>query len=397
MDNIKFFSNNINICDKTIILRLDLNVPILEKEIQDETRILINLPFLKNLLEKKAKVIIISHLGRPKGIKSSSLSLTPVYKFLKKHLNNNVYFFTGDINNKETKSKFSYLKSGEILLLENIRFFKEENENDDNFAKILASLGDIYINDAFSCSHRKQASIHKITKYVKDCYGGPLLKKEILAINSILQDKKEPVTCIIGGSKISTKINVIINLIKNVNNIVIVGAMANNFLTYGGFKIGKSLVEKNSNETIKKIYSEALKYKCKIYVPEDVNVSKDLKGSGKVKKLDLIDHDDIILDIGPSTINTIKQIIDNSNMVLWNGPAGYFENRNFANGTLAIAKKISENTYNKSLVSILGGGDTLSAINKENGKFSFTHLSTAGGAFLEFLEGKDLPGISVLK
>ncbi len=397
MDNIKFFSDNINICDKTIILRLDLNVPIFEKEIQDETRILINLPFLKNLLEKKAKVIIISHLGRPKGLRSSSLSLTPVYKFLKKHLKNNVYFFTGDINNKETKSKFSYLKSGEILLLENIRFFKEESENDDNFAKILASLGDIYINDAFSCSHRKQASIHKITKYIKDCYGGPLLKKEIFAINSILHNKKEPVTCIIGGSKISTKINVIINLIKNVNNIVIVGAMANNFLIYGGFKIGKSLVEKNSNETIKKIYSEALKYKCKIYIPEDANVAKDLKGSGKVKKLDLIDQDDIILDIGPNTINTIKQIIDNSNMVLWNGPAGYFENINFADGTLAIAKKISENTNNKSLVSILGGGDTISAINKDNSKFSFTHLSTAGGAFLEFLEGKDLPGISVLK
>ena len=376
MDNIKFFSDNINICDKTIILRLDLNVPIFEKEIQDETRILINLPFLKNLLEKKAKVIIISHLGRPKGLRSSSLSLTPVYKFLKKHLKNNVYFFTGDINNKETK---------------------EESENDDNFAKILASLGDLYINDAFSCSHRKQASIHKITKYIKDCYGGPLLKKEIFAINSILHNKKEPVTCIIGGSKISTKINVIINLIKNVNNIVIVGAMANNFLIYGGFKIGKSLVEKNSNETIKKIYSEALKYKCKIYIPEDANVAKDLKGSGKVKKLDLIDQDDIILDIGPNTINTIKQIIDNSNMVLWNGPAGYFENINFADGTLAIAKKISENTNNKSLVSILGGGDTISAINKDNSKFSFTHLSTAGGAFLEFLEGKDLPGISVLK
>ena len=397
MDNIKFFSDNINICDKTIILRLDLNVPIFEKKIQDETRILINLPFLKNLLEKKAKLIIISHLGRPKGLRSSSLSLTPVYKSLKKYLNHNVYFFTGDINDKETTNKFSYLKGGEILLLENIRFFKEENENNDNFAKILASLGDMYINDAFSCSHRKQASIHKITKYIKDCYGGPLLKKEILAINSILQDKKEPVTCIIGGSKISTKINVIINLIKNVNNIIIVGAMANNFLIYGGFKIGKSLVEKNSNETITKIYSEALKCKCKIYIPEDAIVSKDLKGSGKVKKLDLIDQDDIILDIGPSTINTIKQIIDNSNMVLWNGPAGYFENRNFANGTLAIAKKISENTNNKSLVSILGGGDTISAINKDNTKFSFTHLSTAGGAFLEFLEGKDLPGISVLK
>ena len=199
MSKIKYFSENLKVQSKTIILRLDLNVPLNEKEIQDTTRILLNLPFLKNLIKKKAKIIIISHLGRPKGVKNSELSLAPIYKFLKEQLETNVYFFMGDIN-EETKSKFAYLKEGEIILLENIRFFEGENKNDDSFVKKLASLGDIYINDAFSCSHREQASIHKITKYIKDCYAGPLLKKEVAAIDTIIQNKKKPVTCIIGGS-----------------------------------------------------------------------------------------------------------------------------------------------------------------------------------------------------
>jgi len=396
MGKIKYFSENLDIQNKTIILRLDLNVPLNEKEIQDTTRILLNLPFLKNLIKKKAKVVIVSHLGRPKGRKDNKLSLTPVYKFLKNQLETNVYFFMGDIN-EDTKSKFSYLKEGEVILLENIRFFEGENKNDDKFAKKLASLGDIYINDAFSCCHREQASIHKITKYIKESYGGPLLKKEVNAINTIIQNKKEPITCVIGGSKISTKINVITNLIKNVDNIIIVGAMANNFLTFKGFKVGKSLIEKDAKKIIDAIYIEAKKYNCNIFIPEDCNVSTDFEGSGKTKKQDSIDENEIILDIGPKTIKNIEKIIDQSNTVLWNGPAGYFENKYFAIGTLAIAKKISENTAKKSLISILGGGDTVSAINKSKDKFAFTHLSTAGGAFLEFLEGKDLPGLNVLK
>ena len=396
MSKIKYFSENLEVQSKTIILRLDLNVPLNEKKIQDESRILTSLPFLKNLIKKKAKIVIISHLGRPKGVKNNELSLTPIYKFLKEQLETNVYFFMGDIN-EETKSKFAYLKEGEIILLENIRFFEGENKNDDNFAKKLASLGDIYINDAFSCCHREQASIHKITKYIKESYAGPLLKKEVAAIDAIIQNKKEPVTCIIGGSKISTKINVITNLIKNVNNIIIVGAMANNFLTFKGFKVGKSLIEKDSKKIIDNIYAEAKKYNCNIVIPEDCNVSTNFEGSGKTKKQDSIDENEIVLDIGPKTINNIRSIIDQSNTVLWNGPAGYFENKNFSTGTLAIAKKISENTTKKSLVSILGGGDTISAISKSKDKFSFTHLSTAGGVFLEFLEGKDLPGLNVLK
>jgi phosphoglycerate kinase len=396
MSKIKYFSEDLNVQNKTIILRLDLNVPLIEKKIQDETRILLNLPLLKSLIEKKAKIIIVSHLGRPKGMKDSELSLVPIYKFLKDQLNTNVYFFMGDIN-KETKKKFSYLKESEVILLENIRFFKGENDDDDDFAKKLASLADIYINDAFSCSHRKQASIHKITKHIKEYYGGPLLKREVKSISSVIQNKKEPVTCIIGGSKISTKINVISNLIKNVNNIIIIGAMANNFLTFKGFKVGKSLIEKGTDKLINLVYIEAKKHNCNIFIPKDCNVSVNFESSGKTKNLDSINENDIILDIGPKTIKNIESIIDESNTVLWNGPAGYFENKDFSTGTLAIAKKISENTEKKSLISIIGGGDTISAINKGSVKFSFTHLSTAGGAFLEFLEGKDLPGLNVLK
>ncbi|MFL2889538.1 MAG: phosphoglycerate kinase [Pelagibacteraceae bacterium] len=397
MSGINYLPEDLDIKNKSIIVRLDLNVPIINNKIQDFTRILTSLPLLENLIKRKAKVIIITHLGRPEGVKNKDLSLVPIYKFLKEKINTNIYFFMGNID-KETKEKSSYLKSGEILLIDNIRFFKGESENDESFAKILSSLGEIYINDAFSCSHRKQASIHKITKYINKCYGGPLLKNELKAINLVIKDKKIPVTCIIGGSKISTKINVISNLISNVNNIVIVGAMANNFLAFKGLEVGKSLIEKNSNMIIERIYSEAKKKNCKIIIPLDCSVSTNLEGDSFSKKnADKINKNELILDIGPKTIKEIEEIIDKSNTVLWNGPAGYFENRKFALGTNSIANKISENTINNSLISILGGGDTLSAINKIERKLKFTHLSTAGGAFLEYLEGKDLPGLSVLK
>ena len=396
MSGIKYFSEDLAIENKTIILRVDLNVPIIEKKIQDFTRISLTLPFLKELIKKKSKIILISHLGRPKGFKDSTLSLQPVYRYLKEKLNTNTYFYTGEINS-ELKAKCSYLKNGEILLIENIRFFKEESDNEENFSKKIGELGDIYINDAFSCSHRKQASIHGVVKFVKDAYAGPLLKKELSAIDSIVKNKKKPVTCIIGGSKISTKIAVISNLIKSANNIVIVGAMANNFLIYKNYEIGKSLKEDSSHKVVKKILQEAKSHKCSIVIPEDFLVSKNFEGSAIIRNIKSIKKDDIILDIGPKTLKIIEKIIDNSNTVMWNGPAGYFENKNFAVGTNFLAQKISNNTIKKSLVSVLGGGDTISAINKSGLKLSFTHLSTAGGAFLEYLEGKDLPGLSVLK
>tara|TARA_B110000444_G_C18842016_1_gene599533 strand:+ start:1432 stop:2622 length:1191 start_codon:yes stop_codon:yes gene_type:complete len=396
MFGIKYFPDNLDVENKKIIIRLDLNVPLKNKEVQDDTRLSLTIPFLKKLIEKKAKIIIISHLGRPKGTRENEYSLMPIYKYLKEKIDSNVYFFMGAIDN-ETKNKSSYLKSGEILLIDNIRFFKGENENDDDFAKKLASLGDIYINDAFSCSHRKQASIHKITKFINESFGGPLLKKEIEAINLVIKSKKNPVTCIIGGSKISTKINVISQLMQIANNIIIVGAMANNFLLFKGHKVGKSLIEKGAEKIIDNIYSNSIKKNCKIIIPIDCNVSQNFMGSSNYQNINSIKSDDIILDIGPETIKNVESIIDNSNTVLWNGPAGYFENKNFATGTNSIAKKISENTIKKSLISVIGGGDTISAINKIENKLSFTHLSTAGGAFLEYLEGKDLPGLSVLK
>ena len=396
MDKINFFPDNLEIKNQKVILRLDLNVPLKDKIILDDTRIVLCLPFLKKLIEKKAKIIIISHLGRPKGVRDPALSLMPVYKYLKKKLKTNLYFFMGNFDD-EVKDKFSHLKEGEVMLIENIRYFKEETDDDENFSKKLASLGDIYINDAFSCSHRKQSSIHKITKFINRSFAGPLLKKEIDAINLVINNKKEPVTCIIGGSKISTKINVIISLIEKINNLIIVGAMANNFFIYNNFKVGKSLIEINTKEIIKEIYDKASKNNCKIIIPEDCVVGTSFEGEGKNKNLEHILEDEIILDIGSKTVKKIKQIIEQSNTVLWNGPAGYFENENFLNGTMSIAETISKNTQEKSLISVLGGGDTLAAINKSKNKLFFSHLSTAGGAFLEYLEGKDLPGLSVLK
>ena len=396
MSEINFFPENLEIKDLKVILRLDLNVPIKNKIIIDFTRINLCLPFINRLIEKKAKIIIISHLGRPKGINIPELSLMPIYKFLKDMLKTNVYFFRGAFDN-ETNEKFSHLKGGEVILIENIRFFKEEIDDDESFSRKLGSLGDIYINDAFSCSHRKQASVHNITKFVKNSYAGPLLKKEITAINFVIKNKKEPVTCIIGGSKISTKIDVITNLIKKVNNIIIVGAMANNFFVYNNLKIGKSLFEENTNKLIKDIYKKADLNNCEILIPEDCMVGTDFDGSGKNKNLNEVLDNEIILDIGKNTIKNIQKKINESNTILWNGPAGYFENENFSRGTLSIAENISKNTIERSLISVLGGGDTLAAVNKIKNKLSFSHLSTAGGAFLEYLEGKDLPGISVLK
>jgi phosphoglycerate kinase len=396
MLGIKYFPQKLNVDGKKIIVRVDLNVPLKDKKIQDPTRILQVLPFLQDLIKRKSKIILISHLGRPKGVRNSNLSLLPIYKYLKEKLNTNMYFYTGEINN-EIKTKCSYLKESEVLLIENIRFFKEEIENDENFSKKLGELGEIYINDAFSCSHRKQSSICNITKFVKEIYAGPLLKKEIIAINLVVKNKKDPVTCIIGGSKVSSKINVISNLMKIASNIIIVGAMANNFLAYKKYEIGKSLKEENSEDVVERILREAEVNKCKILIPEDFLVSKSFEGESISRDIESVKKDEIILDIGPKTVKIIEEIIDNSNTVMWNGPAGYFENKNFALGTNAIAQKVSENTKNKSLTSVLGGGDTVSAINKCGPDLSFTHLSTAGGAFLEYLEGKDLPGLSVLK
>ena len=395
MSDLKISSNDIVVNGKRVIIRLDFNVPISNSKIDDDTKIKVVEPFINKLIDNKAKIILLSHLGRPKGEAVSELSLKPILNYLEKKLNGKIYFYEKNIDEKAIDAS-NKLKPGEVLLVENIRFFKEEESDEENFSKNLSRLGDIYINEAFSCSHRKQASIHKITKFI-DSYGGPLLEKEIQSINLIIKNKKKPVTCIIGGSKISTKINVLSSLLKNADNLIVVGAMANNFLKFKNVNVGKSFVEKGMENTVKNINALAEKNKCKIIIPLDCNVSSNVNGDPTHKLLKGIGSEDMILDIGKNTLDLISKTIDNSNTVFWNGPAGYYENKEFGKGTLAIAKKIAKNTKSKSLLSIVGGGDTISAIKGSDLEKQFTHLSTAGGAFLEYLEGKDLPGIKVLK
>ena len=386
--------NENNLKNKKILLRLDLNVPLSKGIITDTTRIDKILPTLNFLIKEKAKVIILSHIGRPKGKVVKELSLEPICIELKKKLNLNVKLITENIKKIKNKNFFDEFNE-EILILENIRFYSEEEKNDNKFAEHLSNLGDLYVNDAFSCSHREHASINEIPKFLPS-FSGLQLDLEVDALTKIIYEITRPVTCIIGGSKISTKINVIKNFITKFDNIVIVGGMANNFIEFFGNSVGKSIKEKNCNFIVKEIIKLTEKEKCKIIYPEDVIVSKDLNGSYEKKELNEILSDEMILDIGPKTIKKISNIIDNSKTILWNGPAGYFENPNFANGSIQIAKKIIENNKAKKNFSVVGGGDTVSLLNSLDIVNNFNFVSTAGGAFLEYLEGKNLPGITAL-
>ena len=395
MGKLKALNQNLNLTDKRIILRVDLNVPIMEGKVTDKSRINKVIPIIKEFTRKKAKVILISHLGRPEGKIDEKLSLKPIIPILENLLNSKV-FFSNESYGPTVIEKSNKIKAGEVLLLENIRFIKEEEANEINFAKELSKAGDIYVNEAFSCCHRSHASVCEITKHI-DSYAGKLLSEEVNVINMLTNKAEKPVSCIIGGSKISTKIGVLSNLIKKMQTIVIVGAMANNFIKYKGYNIGKSLFEKNQENLLKNIIKKCETNNCQLIIPEDVIVAKSFESETKLKSLNKIDDTDLILDIGKNTINKIYNIIDKSKTILWNGPAGYFEIDEFSAGSNKIAKKISENTKNKSIVSIAGGGDTVAAINKFDCSDGFTYISTAGGAFLELLEGKILPGIKALE
>ena len=386
--------NEASLRDKKILLRLDLNVPLDKEKISDTTRIDKILPTLKFLNEQKAKIIILSHVGRPRGKVLKELSLKPICENLQEQLGLSVKLISQNFNEIKNKNFFDKFNE-KILMLENIRFYAEEEKNDNKFARHLASLGDLYVNDAFSCSHRAHASIVEISKFLPS-FSGLQLDLEINALTKITSEITKPITCIIGGSKISTKIEIIKNLIPKFDNIIIVGGMANNFIEYFGHNIGKSIKEKNCAPIIEEIISLSKKEKCEITYPEDVLVSKDLNGSCKKKELNEILDDEMILDIGPKTINKVTNIINSSNTILWNGPAGYFENPNFANGSIEIAKTIINNNKLNKIFSVVGGGDTVSLLNSINAVDSFNFVSTAGGAFLEYLEGKKLPGITAL-
>ena len=379
---------------KKVLLRVDLNVPMENGAITETSRIEKIIPTIKLLIEKQAKIIILSHIGRPKGKIVKGMSLEPISKKLSSLLNKEV-LFNKNLINEDILLEINKVPNGSIMMMENIRFNQGEELNDIEFSKKLSNLGDIYVNDAFSCSHRSHSSIEGITKYIPS-YFGLQITEEIETLKKITSEIKKPVTLIIGGSKISTKIKIIKNLIKKFNNIIIVGGMANTMLNHTGFNVGKSIFEKDCSSLIKEILDSSEKFNCKIMCPEDAIVSKNIDGNGKNKNISEIHDDDMILDIGPKTISSIKKIINDTNTVLWNGPAGYFENPNFQNGTKQILEAISDKTINDKIFSVAGGGETVAAINKFKKFNSFSFVSTAGGAFLEYLEGKTLPGIKAL-
>ncbi len=383
-----------NLSQKKVLLRLDLNVPLKNGLITDETRIDKIVPVINFLIEKKSKIIIVSHVGRPKGEVNENLSLKPICLNLEKKINKKIKLLNDNIYELKKDDLFMS-PDDQIVFLENIRFYKEEEKNETTFAKHLASLADLYVNDAFSCSHRAHASISKITEFIPS-FAGLQLETEINALKKVTTEIKKPTTCIIGGSKISTKIGVIKNLIPKFDNIIIVGGMANNILSHKGNKIGKSIREEDCEIIINEIFETSKNYSCEIIYPKDVMIGKNTEGASQVKELGEIQDDDLILDIGPKTVNKIKSIIETSKTILWNGPAGYFENPNFANGSYEIAKTIIKKNKERSIYSVVGGGDTIALINQINLTQDFNFVSTAGGAFLEYLEGKELPGIKAL-
>ncbi len=383
-----------NLKQKKILLRLDLNVPLKDGVITDLTRIDKILPIINYLLKKNSKIIVISHVGRPNGRINENLSLKPICKYLEKKINQKIKLIKKNIFILEKDDLFIDDKD-QIIFLENIRFYKEEEENDAKFCKHLASFADLFVNDAFSCSHRAHASVSRITEFLPS-YAGLQLETEVNALKKVTSEIKKPITFIIGGSKISTKIDVIKNLMPKFDNIIVVGGMANNILSFKGNKIGKSLKEENCESIIYDIFQYSKTHSCSIFYPEDVMVGKNMQDKSRLKMINDIEDDDIILDIGPKTIKKIKNIIEISETVLWNGPAGYFENPNFAVGSYEIAKKIIKENKDKKIYSVAGGGDTIAVLNQINGINDFNFVSTAGGAFLEYLEGKELPGIKAL-
>ena len=387
-------NNNLDLKGKKVLLRVDLNVPMKNGAITETSRIEKIIPTIKLLLKKEAKIIIMSHIGRPKGKVINGMSLKPISEKLSALLQKNV-FFREDLISENTLLEINKIPNGSILMLENIRFNEGEETNDSEFSKKISTLGDVYVNDAFSCSHRSHASVEGITKYIPS-YFGLQITEEINALKKITSEIEKPISLIIGGSKISTKIKIINNLIKKFNNIIIVGGMGNTMLKHTGSNIGKSICEYECGSLIKEILANSKKYNCRITIPQDAIVSTNINGEGKEKNINEIEENEMILDIGSKTISSIETIINNSRTILWNGPAGYFENPNFQIGTKKILELISQKTKNDKIFSVAGGGETVAAINKFKKFDSFTFVSTAGGAFLEYLEGKTLPAIKAL-
>lgn len=387
---------DINVQDKKILVRCDFNVP-LDKDgnITDDNRITSSLSTINYLLENGASLILMSHLGRPEGEANPKYSLKVVSERLSELLNKNVIFEDCDtVVDDKVKEDAINLKSGEVMLLQNTRFRKEETKNGDEFAKELSSLADIYVNDAFGTAHRAHASNAGVCKYLPSAVGF-LIEKELEVMGGALENPKRPLTAILGGAKVSDKISVIENLMNIADNIIIGGGMMYTFLKAQGHNIGTSLLEEDKIELANNLLMKAKQQNINLLLPIDTVVAKEFKNDTEFFSVDVDKMPDgfMGLDIGEKTIEKFKQVIDGSKTIIWNGPLGVFEMSNFAKGTNSIAQFIAEN---KKAVSIIGGGDSAAAVEKIGLANEITHISTGGGASLEFLEGKVLPGIDAV-
>ena len=386
-----------NFQHKRVLVRLDLNVPILDGKIIDETRIDKSLPTLLYLIKNNARIIVLSHLGRPKGQPKEDLSLKPVAIALEKTLNTKVLFSPNCIGS-DVRQLTSELLDGQVLLIENIRFFPEEEINCPHFSESLANLADLFVNDAFSCSHRAHASTVGVTKYIPSC-AGVLMRDELEALSNLLKKPKRPIAAVIGGSKISTKMKVLNYLTASVDYLIIGGGMANNFLLAQGIFIGLSVCEKNMINAARQIIDLALERNCKIILPIDAKISDRLENHAKmsVANVKSIPEGSMILDIGPKTQKVISSCLTDCKTVIWNGPLGAFEFKPFDEGTNFVARILAKRTSENKLRSVAGGGDTIAALKNAKVIKNLSYVSSAGGAFLEWLEGESLPGVEALK
>lgn len=384
-----------DIKDKKVLVRVDFNVPIKDGKVMGDDRIVKSLNTINYLKGHGAKIILISHLGRPKGKYNKDMSLFPVSKRLGEILNEDIVFIgEKEVVNDKVKEKVNELKSGQIALLENLRFVPGEEKNDPEFAKKLADLADIYVNDAFGTAHRAHASNVGVSKYLPSACGF-LLEKEIKYLLEILKSPEKPFVAILGGAKVSDKINLIKNLLDKVDSIIIVGAMANTFIKSMGKSVGKSLVEDDKLDLARETMALAAEKGVDFILPVDFIEAGEISADAEEEVVDIdgVDAQKMILDIGPESINNIKNILKDAKTVVWNGPAGVFEVDKFAKGTVEIARALAKS----GAISIVGGGDSVAAIEKAKVKDKITHISTGGGASLELLEGKELPALRALE
>jgi phosphoglycerate kinase len=389
--------DDVEVRGKRVLLRADLNVPVKDGKVTDATRIERLAPTIRELAEKGARVIVMSHFGRPEKGPDPKLSLKPLVEPLAKAVGRPVAF-AEDCVGAKAQSVVDRLKDGEIALLENTRFHPEEEKNDPAFAKALAVLGDLYVNDAFSAAHRAHASTEGVARLLPSA-AGRLMQQELEALHAALGAPKRPVAAIVAGAKVSTKLQLLDFMLKNVEVLVIGGAMANTLLLAQGKKVGRSLVEKNMLDAAQKILADARSASCELILPIDAVVAPELKAgvATQTVAIDRVPDDQMILDIGPQSVAVIAQRLEQCPTLVWNGPVGAFETKPFDAGTVALAQRIAALTRAGKMLSVAGGGDTVAALHEAGVVDQLSYVSTAGGAFLEWLEGRDLPGVSALK